>query len=92
VETILVSLVAHVVNTEIRRTKMIEYLKLAEAFPWLRLVAVKDDRSCKAALEAHGLISTAGDQPELPLIGCDALMCRCRFQQVSEALRIREGW
>lgn len=44
-----------------------------------RLVAVKDSRTCAAALAENGTVYPPGVRPMLPLPGCDALSCRCTF-------------
>ena len=42
-------------------------------------ICVRDDRTCKAALELDGKRFAKDEAPDLPLPDCDAEHCRCSF-------------
>jgi hypothetical protein len=82
-------LTAHVSHVQTRRRTAAQRAQQSLTFPWARLVAVVDGRSCASAEALHGSVWPVGEEPGLPLADCGSLNCRCRYMQLTEGMRQR---
>lgn len=68
------------------------FVKQADLFPYLRYVAVKDDRTRPEHLRWHGTMLPVDHPFWLTHYPPNGWRCRCRVQQVTTGQAQREGW